>query len=253
MVTVVERFEALVDRSGPHEVWRGAADRNGVPQMRVEGRLTTARRAAWELERGPLPQGVRIRGCAGAPRCVRVDHLTLTESRSPRPRTRRLRGSGSIREVRLGVWQLTVTTASGDRAFRTITGDHADAERELARLAAQYGHAPTTLDSLIVMHHAHLNDAGRSRATLRRYQQLWRTWLAPSLGTIAPNDLRPADVEHTLARMHHAERSARSIHQAAVVLNTALAWACEQHLVHSNPVVGCNLPNGATVTAARHR
>jgi site-specific recombinase XerD len=103
------------------------------------------------------------------------------------------------------------------------------------------------------MHRAHRIHAGRSPTTLRRYVQLWRTWLAPTLGAIPPNDLRRADLEHALAHMHDAEQSDRSIHQAAVLLNTAFAWAHEHGIVETNPVVGCELPNGGTLTASRRR
>jgi hypothetical protein len=184
---------------------------------------------------------------------VRVDHLTLTEHQQPRPRVRRPRGEGSAREVRLGVWQLAVTTATGNRAFRTVIGDHADAERALARLASEHAHSPTTLDALVAVHLAHLRDSGRTRDTLRRYEQLWRTWLAPSLGAIAPDELHRAEVERALTAMRDAGQSERSIHQAAIVLNTTLAWARERRLTRTNPVLGSELPNGTTITATRHR
>jgi hypothetical protein len=253
MATLAARFHSLVERRGPHRLWLGATDRNGVPQIRVDGRLTTARRVAWELERGPLPHNVRIRGCAIDPRCVRLNHLTVIESQKRLPRIRRPRGEGSLREVRPGVWQLAITIATGDRTFHTIIGDQGDAERELARLTSKHGHAPTTLDALVAIHVAHLRDRGRSPSTLRRYQQLWRTWLAPSLGAIPPDEMHRADVEHTLTAMHEAGQSERSIHQAATVLNTTLAWARDQQLTRTNPVIGSELPNGTTITATRHR
>ena len=158
-----------------------------------------------------------------------------------------------MREVRPGVWRLTLTTATGDRASRTITGNHAKATQQLARLATAHRHAATTLDALVTVYLAHMSEAGRSATTLRRYEQLWRTWLASTLGAIDLNDLRRADVEHALDHMHEAGQSDRSIHQAAVVLNTTLTWAREQHIVEVNPVTGCELPNGTTLTATRRR
>ena len=106
----------------------------------------------------------------------------------------------------------------------------------------QRGHAPTTVDALVTVRLTHLQHPGRSRPTLRRYEQLWRTWLEPSLGDIAPNDLRGADIEHALDHMHKAGQSERSIHRAAVVLNATLAWAREQLIVETNPATGCELP-----------
>jgi DNA-binding transcriptional ArsR family regulator len=61
--STAERFEALVDGSGDHHVWLGAVDAEGTPQVRVDGRLTTARRVAWHLAHGPIPAGVRIAAC----------------------------------------------------------------------------------------------------------------------------------------------------------------------------------------------
>ena len=121
------------------------------------------------------------------------------------------------------------------------------------RLASEHGHAPTTLDALVAVHLAHMRDAGRSATTLRRYDQLWRTWLAPSLGAIAPGELHRVEVERALTAMHNAGQSERSIHQAAIVLNTTFRWACDQQLTRVNPVIGSELPNRTTITATRHR
>jgi hypothetical protein len=253
MATLADRFNAFVERSGTHRLWLGATDRNGVPQMRVDGLLTTARRVAWELERGPLPHNLRIRGCTVDSRCVRVEHLAPIAHRQAHARVRRTRGQGSMREVRAGVWQLTVTITTGHRTFRTVHGGHSDAERELARLATEHGHAPTTLDALIAAHHAHLASLGRRASTIRRYQQLWTTWLAPTLGNVPPTELHQNDVERALAAMAQEGQGDRSIHQAAVVLNTAYAWARTQGLTRRNPVIGCELPNGEKLTASRRR
>jgi len=40
------RFDAKVDRSGEHQRWAGAHDADGIGQIRVNGKLTTARRVA---------------------------------------------------------------------------------------------------------------------------------------------------------------------------------------------------------------
>jgi hypothetical protein len=158
-----------------------------------------------------------------------------------------------MREVRPGVWQLAVTTEPRRRVFHSVHGDRNAARRELTRLAARHRTGPRTVDALVAIHLDHLEKAGRSPLTLRRYEQLWRTWLAPSLGPTHPDNLRPADIEAALRAMDSAGQSQRSIHQAAVVLNNALAWACDQRAVAANPVTGCELPNGTNITAARHR
>jgi site-specific recombinase XerC len=76
---------------------------------------------------------------------------------------------------------------------------------------------------------------------------------SPSLAATQPDNLRRLQIEAALAAMHDAGQSHRSIHQAAVVLNTALAWAREQHMTRATPVTGCRLPNGTILTATRHR
>lgn len=78
----IERFEALVARRGAHHRWTGSPDpRTGTGQFRIDGKLRTAQRAAWELQVGPIPAGVRVRACPEDPRCVRVEHLSLEASR----------------------------------------------------------------------------------------------------------------------------------------------------------------------------
>jgi hypothetical protein len=53
---VVARFEAKVDRSGEHDVWRGAHKADGSGTFKSSGTSPVlARRVAWELANGPLP------------------------------------------------------------------------------------------------------------------------------------------------------------------------------------------------------
>ena len=79
--TVVQRFNAHVDRCGEHHRWTGSPDpRTGTGQFRINGKLRSAQRAAWELGVGPLPAGVRVRSCRQDPLCVRVEHLTIESS-----------------------------------------------------------------------------------------------------------------------------------------------------------------------------
>jgi len=48
--TPAERFERYVDRTGDHHQWTGSINRaRGTGQIRVDGKLTTAHRLAWEL------------------------------------------------------------------------------------------------------------------------------------------------------------------------------------------------------------
>ena len=119
---------------------------------------------------------------------------------------------------------MTITTADHERVSRTITGDRHTAATRLAQLAAEHGHPPGTLNTLVAVRLGALAERDRSPSTLRRYEQLWRTWLSPLLGPKHLDDLHRADIEAALRAMHEAGQSPRSIHQAAVLLNTTLAW-----------------------------
>ena len=83
MATVQERFEAKVEERAGHLIWTGSCDTAGTPQFRVAGRLTTARRIAWELHHGTVSAAVLVMACPAEPRCVNVEHLRS----EPRPRS----------------------------------------------------------------------------------------------------------------------------------------------------------------------
>ena len=134
------RFEARVDRSGVHHIWLGARTRGGGGQVRVDGKLLTAARAAWEIENGSVPDGVRVRSCASEAACVRVDHLRLDQraiSSASLSKKRSPRGAGTIAAISPGVWKIGVTAGvdrlgQRRRTFRTIYGTRKDAATALA-------------------------------------------------------------------------------------------------------------------------
>jgi len=257
--SVEERFEANIDRRGDHHLWLGACDGDGTPQVRIGGRLTTARRLAWELARGPLPPKVTVAACEGDSRCVRVDHLGLGRRRRPAPsaapvRLRQPKGTGSIREVSAGVWELAFTAADGSgRHYRRIRGSRDSANAALAAFAAEHGGQAATIDALIGGYLTHLQSVGRSAQTLRRYQQLWRQWLAADLGHLDPGALTHARIERVLRHMAGAGQSPSSVHQAAVILSGSLAWARDHGQVRRNPALGLRLPDGTRLAPPRHR
>ena len=75
-----ERFWANVEKTESCWLWNAATNGNGNGHFLVNGRKTYAYRFAWELLRGPIPDGMVIDhdnpdyGC-GNPRCVNPDHL----------------------------------------------------------------------------------------------------------------------------------------------------------------------------------
>src|SRR4051794_6597673 len=109
MASLAERFNAKVDRRGQHHIWTGSKAKDGTGQVRISGRLTTAQRVAWELARGPVPEGVKVHRCPENAACVRLEHLRVDGGKAAAKRPRARRGAGSKREVRPGVWKLTVS------------------------------------------------------------------------------------------------------------------------------------------------
>ena len=109
MASLEDRFEAKVDRRGERHLWTGARRGDGSGVLKVAGKLVTAQRVAWELDRGPLPAGARVSVCTGEKACVRIDHLTVAGAETPQEKpARQPQGLGSLREVRPGTWKLTV-------------------------------------------------------------------------------------------------------------------------------------------------
>jgi HNH endonuclease len=257
MRSIEERFETKVDRTGTHHRWLGTYDDDGTLQIRVNGALTTARRVAWELAHGPLPAKITVAACETDPSCVRVEHLGQGRRRRrpppppPRPTANR---TGTLREIGAGVWELAITSADGSgRRYRRVRGDRDDATAALASLAVEHGAPAATLDALIGGYLAHLQTAGRSPNTLRRYHQLWRQWLAPNLGPLDPASLTSTKLQRSLRHMADADQSPSSIHQAAIILTGTLSWAHHnQHLPH-NPALNLRLPNRTRIGPPRHR
>lgn len=97
----VDRFWSWVDRRGPDECWewRGTRHVRGYGHFSRDGRKFRAHRVAWELERGPIPEGMVVSHWCDNPPCVNPAHLMLTTQRintidavnkgriSPRPAT----------------------------------------------------------------------------------------------------------------------------------------------------------------------
>ena len=125
------RFERMVDRTGEHHLWLGrtnSARCTGV--IKVNKVDVTAHRVAWELAHGPLPPKARVLACPDNPACVRLDHLRLDgaidNNRSRRTRARK--GTGSMRLIRPGTWELRVTVGRWEDGrprtlYRNVSAD----------------------------------------------------------------------------------------------------------------------------------
>jgi hypothetical protein len=258
MESLTVRLSNRTDRVGGHARWTGAAGADGTPQIRIKGRLTTVRRVVWEQAHGPLPPGATVAACPDEPRCILLEHLALGRKRRsathpPMPESRRRgrRGSGSMRQLRPGVWELAVST-SGIRRYRTVHGTESEATSLLTVFAAEATGRFDDTETLVIAYLAHL-EQNRSPTTLRRYRQLWRQWLSPALGASSPDELTRRSLQETLAAMAEARQSRSSIHQAAVLLSGSLAWAKRNGHLYANPALGLPLPDGTRLAPPRQR
>lgn len=78
--SVNERFWEKVQKSNSPDgcwIWIGARFSNGYGHIGINKKSCLAHRVAWELERGPIPDGLVLRHKCDTPACVRVSHLLL--------------------------------------------------------------------------------------------------------------------------------------------------------------------------------
>ena len=254
------RFDARVDRSGPHHIWLGARSLGGGGQVRVDGKLLTAARAAWEIENGPVPDGVRVLSCADEPACVRVDHLRLDQraksSASP-SRKRSPRGAGTIAAISPGVWKIGVTAGvdrlgQRRRTFRTIYGTRKDAATGLAALFTEIGDGhhllrqrdkQLTVDNLVAWYLEFAReDRGLDHSTITGYADAYTHWLKDPIGDKRANSITTADIDTAFDRMRRAGLSHSRMNNARALLSGAYTWGKPHRKVTSNPVDGFELP-----------
>lgn len=109
--TVNRRFSDPVEGFNHRTQWVGGCleytghrDRNGYGKMNVHGRGMLAHRFAWELEHGPIPDGMYLDHRCHNPACCNTAHLRLaTQKQNMEHQTRAHKGSKS--GVRGVYWQ----------------------------------------------------------------------------------------------------------------------------------------------------
>lgn len=71
------RFWAKVDEWQPSGcwLWTGSLDGKGYGKFGLDGRTVGAHRVAYQIERGPIPDGLELDHLCCVPACVNPDHL----------------------------------------------------------------------------------------------------------------------------------------------------------------------------------
>lgn len=73
------RFWRRVDTSGECWLWTGGTTTHGYGQMSVDFRKVLVHRFAYELFRGPIPDGLEIDHLCHVRNCVRWDHMEAVD------------------------------------------------------------------------------------------------------------------------------------------------------------------------------
>jgi hypothetical protein len=193
------RFDAKVDRSPDHHRWTCSRTTDGAWKPKVDGRTVSARRIAWDLERGPLaPAPCSMRAARTHHACgSRTFHSVA--SRRSRPAAAGATRHGVKGRGPSGGLELTVTAgryANGRvrRVHRTVRADtEAEATRALAAFVAEVRHVPlpehrhdrdVTVDEALeqfLTEHL-LGEKDREPRTMEDYRRLHLRWFAPEVG-----------------------------------------------------------------------
>lgn len=259
---LAERVARKVERVGEHHVWRGATNARGVPVVKVDGQLTTVRRVVCELATGgPLPDGMKVGACPDEPLCVRADHLEVNGA-NVASRDRARKGSGSVSEIRPGVFKLSVVAGRHSdgtvrRAYRTFRGTRREAVKALADFVADVGDgsslpAPAskamTLDALLRAYidscreESDENPKAWEASTLYRYDGIRRNWIAPAIGDVKLGNVSEEHVDRCFAKMRRLGASRSHMNQVRSLLSGGFKWARRRKLVMRNPLAGYELP-----------
>jgi hypothetical protein len=243
MPSARERFEAKVERHDSHAVWTGARDARGVGMVRIDGKLRTVQRAAWEFEHGPLPPGVRVNTCATERACTRIDHLSLSPTTSRQPSPPRRRRTGSLREVRPDVWEVAVTDATTPagrprRRFLTVHGNRPAAERALADLVAatsRHDLGDLRIRELVGRYLEATPTNRVGRGSKEHDQQLLCDVITPNLGNELAALATGDDIERAFEAAAANDIPPSDVRDAVRLLRRSYQWAKQQRWCCDDP------------------
>lgn len=166
--------------------------------------------------------------------------------------SRRAYGSGSIREIREGYYELRVSAPSplaGGRPrqiSRGFRGSRKGAQQALARLVSEVGggrHVATegTVAMLMERWLAHV-EPRLAESTMRRYEIAARSHIIPVLGDVELRKLAPTDLDRLYRRMERAGDKPASVRKVHQVMRSALRQAVRWRWVHENVATDASPP-----------
>lgn len=114
--------------------WRGSTAWNGYGVVGFQGRQQKAHRVAWQLTRGPIPQGMRVLHRCDNPSCCNPDHLFLgtqldniadreAKGRGAKPPSRRKLTRDEVAEMRRLYAALPISQAQLAEQFGVSRGN----------------------------------------------------------------------------------------------------------------------------------
>jgi integrase len=256
------RFERQVDRSGEHHLWLGSTNpERGTGRIRVNKVQMTSHRAAWELANGPLPSNARVLACTANPACVRLDHLRLEGAReaSKTLHRRARKGTGSMRLIRPGTWELRVSAGRWeDGRPRTLNRSvaaksEAEAAAQLVAFVDETSRAQlpdsrqerdVTVDEAIERFLTEYlgNEKGRADKTITDYRYLHQKWFSPAIGAKPVKSIESSVMDGLFGQMRREGLSASRLNQAKALYAPFFRWAKRRGMVLRNPMVDFEMP-----------
>ena len=115
----MERFWSKVKKTESCWEWKGAKSSTGYGNFSVKYKQHGAHRFAWELLRGPVPEGMTLDHICKNRGCVNPEHMEVV-SRGENSR-RGIAQRARVLKCRAGHWytpENTYVTPSGDRRCR---------------------------------------------------------------------------------------------------------------------------------------
>lgn len=120
---IAERFWKKVDKSGDCWMWTGYKNTKGYGYIGIGSKTQRAHRVAWELEKGPIPEGIEVCHRCDNPSCVRVSHLFLG---APVDNTADMwsKGRGAARLTEAQVIEIRQRYAQGNVTYIMLASDY---------------------------------------------------------------------------------------------------------------------------------